>query len=123
MPPGRPKTVARLDVTAAGLHACALLGDGTIQCWGGNDTGSLGNGTMTDSSIPGEVLGITNTTVVAAGSGHTCAALSDGTVQCWGDNYEGQLGNATIGWYSVPVTVVGITSVTAVAAGDYRTPW
>ena len=78
---------------------------------------------MTDSSIPGEVLGITNTTVVAAGSGHTCAALSDGTVQCWGDNYEGQLGNATIGWYSVPVTVVGITSVTAVAAGDYRTPW
>ena len=34
-------------VSAGGLHSCALLNDGTMQCWGSNYEGQLGIGSMT----------------------------------------------------------------------------
>ncbi len=37
---GSPNSVA-LEMGAG--HACALLGDGTVNCWGYNDSGQLGN--------------------------------------------------------------------------------
>ncbi|MEZ4408467.1 MAG: RCC1 domain-containing protein [Polyangiales bacterium] len=35
--------VARIVAGAA--HACALLSDQTLRCWGGNNLGQLGRGT------------------------------------------------------------------------------
>lgn len=34
------------------FHSCARLGDGSVRCWGDNDQGQLGNGTMDDSTVP-----------------------------------------------------------------------
>jgi alpha-tubulin suppressor-like RCC1 family protein len=84
-----------------------LLPSGTVQCWGYNFNGQLGNGTTAGSSVPVTVVGITNATMVAPGSSHTCAVLSGGAVQCWGNNGYGQLGNGTTTDSSVPVTVTG----------------
>ncbi len=84
-----------------------MLSDGTVQCWGDNDNGELGNGTTTNSSVPVTVSGITNATAVASGMYHTCVVLNDGTLQCWGDNSYGELGNGTTTDSSVPVTVTG----------------
>jgi titin len=96
---------------------CALLADKTIECWGRNNYGQLGNGTTTDSSLPVTVTGITNATTIAIGDGSTCALLTDKTIKCWGKNNYGQLGNGTTTDSSLPVTVTGITNATAIAIG------
>jgi len=108
-------------VSTGTQHTCALLSDGTVQCWGANSSGQLGNGSTTDSSSPVSVIGIFTSTAVAAGGNNTCALLSDGTVKCWGDNFYGQLGNGTTMPSLTPVSVFGISTATAVAAGGNNT--
>ena len=112
-------------ITAGEIHTCALRQTGTITCWGNNWAGQLGNSTQTDSSVPVEVLGITDAKAITAGAsivigGHTCALRQTGTITCWGTNWDGQLGNGQSGRdanSSVPVTVLGITDATAITAG------
>jgi alpha-tubulin suppressor-like RCC1 family protein len=40
-------------------HMCALLGDGSVKCWGQNDQGQLGDGRAgSDRPRPARVLGL-----------------------------------------------------------------
>ncbi len=114
-------------------HTCAILADGTVRCWGANDVGQLGDGTLhrdcgwneddqSDCSpTPVAVLGITTASAIAAGGLHTCAILADRTVRCWGANLSGQLGDGTTTDRPAPVAVVGITTATEIAAGIAHT--
>lgn len=84
-------------VIAAGTqHVCALLGDGSMACWGANDRGQLGDGSTDHQTTPVTVAnlpaGVLN---VSAGFSHTCARTSANQVICWGSNTSGQLGNGT----------------------------
>lgn len=73
------------DQLAAGRNAsCAILDDLTVSCWGANDEGLLGRGTLSVQESPGPVVGIDDAAAVAVGEGLACAALLDGTVWCWG---------------------------------------
>ena len=117
---GAPLAVTQ-SIATGHDYTCTVLSGGTVQCWGTNNVGQLGNGTRANSSpVPTTVFGITNAIAVAAGNDQTCAVLSGGTVQCWGSNLYGQLGAAgyTATGSSVPVTVSGITNAIAVSAGD-----
>src|SRR5688572_5723983 len=73
-------------ITAGNLHSCAILDSGTVQCWGGNDNGQLGNGTTTTSTVPVPVSGVSAALQLSAGCGHTCAMIHGGTIRCWGLN-------------------------------------
>ncbi|WP_394840438.1 hypothetical protein LVJ94_30810 [Pendulispora rubella] len=94
---------AALQVVVSKDHACALLNDGTVWCWGDNYSGTLGAGQSNgvsvepkESAMPLQVKDLPGTpTSIASGTGFTCALLSDGKVLCWGDNSWGTLGQGT----------------------------
>ena len=106
----------------ANEHTCAVLADTTVECWGNNSVGQLGNGTSTDSPVPVPVTGVTGVTAINSGSNHTCAVVAGGTVKCWGVNGSGQLGNGGSGSNSnLAVNVVGLTGAVAMAGGNMFT--
>ena len=106
------------QIAAGGLHTCAVLGDGTIRCWGENIRGELGNGSNVDSSTSVQPTAVTGATQVTAGLFHTCALINDGTVRCWGKNSDGQLGDGTSTDRSTAVAVSGVSGATQISAGD-----
>lgn len=91
-----------VQVAAGFYHACALLDNAEVKCWGRNDFGELGLGDTDDrgdgsgemgNALPPVDLGSLGTPIqLAAGSSHTCALLDNGQVKCWGLNEYGQLG-------------------------------
>ena len=107
-------------VVSGGIHSCAVLGDQTVRCWGNNGYGQLGNGTVTDSTVPVVATGVTGVTVIAAGEHHTCV-VAPPSVSCWGRNDSGQLGNGTVIGSSPAVSVGGLLGITALAAGRAHT--
>jgi len=108
--------VQAVAIAAGTTHSCAVLAEGTVECWGDNSWGELGDGTTSWSPRPVVVKGIDNAVAATAGSQDTCTLLADQTVRCWGDNVYGELGNGSNTPSSVPVQVSGLTGVTAIAA-------
>jgi alpha-tubulin suppressor-like RCC1 family protein len=99
--------------------ACAALVNGTVDCWGINANGNIGDGTTQNRLSPTKValLAGTTATSVSAGFGTACAVASGG-IQCWGNNNFGQLGNDSTDESSTPVAVAGISSAaTQVSCG------
>ncbi|MBE7439607.1 MAG: hypothetical protein HS115_14215 [Spirochaetales bacterium] len=107
-----------VQIATGSQHACALLSDGNVRCWGYGTNGRLGyNNTVT--------VGDSGTSIVAAGdvplggravqislgAAHTCALLDTGAVRCWGQGSLGQLGYGN-------VNDVGAGGTSIISAGD-----
>jgi hypothetical protein len=108
------------NVIVAGLgHTCMTTSDGSVLCWGLNESGQNGDGTFANNTSPVFVQNLDGVSNLAAGSIFTCALKFDGTVWCWGDNAFGQLGNGTMVNSSVPVQVIGLPgAATSLTAGQ-----
>jgi alpha-tubulin suppressor-like RCC1 family protein len=72
-------------VTVGGQHSCGVQPDGTLWCWGANDSGQLGNGTAKPSGSPSQVGVDVDWQQAAAGNDFTCGLRLDGSLWCWGD--------------------------------------
>ncbi len=71
-------------VAAGSWHACALVKDGAIACFGRNAEGQLGDGTKTDSKTARILPQLTGMTQLGAGDTFNCALHQTGSVVCWG---------------------------------------
>ena len=107
-------------------HVCAIFDDSSMNCWGSNQQGQIGDGTDTDRMTMTEVdLGTGRKAVsISTGDSHTCATLDDATLKCWGDNSKGQLGDGTTLDRLAPVPVPGLSGASApvqISAGSGHT--
>jgi alpha-tubulin suppressor-like RCC1 family protein len=107
---------------ASGIfHSCALRADATVNCWGHNNYGQIGNATLVDAATPVAVTGLSGATAVGAGYNHSCAVIAGGAVSCWGLGSSGQLGSGSTSDSLSPVAVSGLTGATSVVGGAAHT--
>ncbi|TNE85686.1 MAG: hypothetical protein EP330_24860 [Deltaproteobacteria bacterium] len=103
---GDDETVAGLEPIELGgaarriavgqVHACAVLTDDSLRCWGEGPASGHGDSStfVGDNETPasaGDPLGEA-VDDVWAGTAHTCAQLSSGGLRCWGDGMDFELG-------------------------------
>ena len=102
--------ISAVNITAGWQHTCALLSNGNLSCWGGEEFGALGPTTLSSTSTPGPQFNLsTNGSIVKLTStnAHTCALTSTNESWCWGLNNAGQLGDGTTLDRMVPALVSG----------------
>jgi alpha-tubulin suppressor-like RCC1 family protein len=106
------------QVAAGARHSCALLQNGSVQCWGDNGDGQLGNGNTTDQLVPASVGGgLSGVAEIYARGARTYARTSGGVLYAWGSSCDGKLGIAgmtSCGAHSTPLMVTGGISKLAV---------
>ena len=108
--PHAPPALASADafqaVSAGNGHSLAIKADGSLWAWGNNDSGQIGDGTITryesgpddlmvlaeDNSKPAPVKIMDGVTSVSAGMYYSLAVKTDGSLWAWGSNWCGQLG-------------------------------
>jgi alpha-tubulin suppressor-like RCC1 family protein len=105
-----------------GLHTCALSIVGSLQCWGYNNVGQVGNGSKDDALVPFQIA--TQILQVSAQENHTCAVKSenngDANVYCWGGGIP--LGDGSLGQISPTfIPIPGATKIVEVQQGGLFT--
>ena len=83
------------QVELGAQHGCALMLNGTVQCWGLGSSGQLGAGDVFRSFVPRPVPNLSGVTQITAGDNHNCALLANGSITCWGANTSSQLGDGS----------------------------
>lgn len=98
---------------------CALEAAGDILCWGLNDFGQLGRGSVTGPQpTPAAVAGGHTFETVTVGATAACGIDTDRNAWCWGRNLQGELGTGTVGaGLSTPQPVAGSHAFARVSAG------
>lgn len=86
----------------AGNSMCGKRVDGSISCFGANNSGQLGAGLPSEAGIKVGSMGSnlpyleigTNAQILQMdlSAAHACALIYPDRVKCWGDNSQGQLG-------------------------------
>lgn len=128
-----PKSVqdidTAVDIATGRFHSCAVLRNGSVKCWGGNERGQLGTsdaGLGADETSPAEVEEIDSATEVVGGYGHTCVRLEDGSVECWGDLKAGRRDSLRdrpdygAEGYSRPTEIERLGRTSDLSAGDHH---
>jgi alpha-tubulin suppressor-like RCC1 family protein len=106
-----PATDALKQVSVDGAQTCAVSSGDKAYCWGQNNFGQTGDGTLVGKSVPTAVLHgaippSETIKYISSGDGRSCAVASNEQIYCWGLNGLGALGDGTTTNSSVPVAVL-----------------
>jgi alpha-tubulin suppressor-like RCC1 family protein len=118
--PVQVEDLAGVRAIAAGrTHALALLSGATVEAWGNDAEGELGNGAIeARAETPVPVSGLTGISSITAGDQESAALLGSGAVEAWGSDTDGTLGIGATGAPSdVPVEVHNISGAAGISAG------
>jgi alpha-tubulin suppressor-like RCC1 family protein len=111
-----------LQVSSGTGFACALSADGEVYCYGVDQNGAQGRGTLewrqSDRMFGDRAA--TGVDAVATGATFGCAFGSDTGVRCWGSNQFGELGSGEVATQHLPVPIA-LPGVRALALGDAHT--
>lgn len=114
-----PGTVKQLAATD---HACVLLEDGSLYCWGRNEYGQLGLGLDVTIAEPTLVPAPGPLGEVVAGRDHTCVLDEAGTAYCTGANPNGWLvGNGAPELVGELTAVAGIPPLRGLVSDSHET--
>ena len=69
-----------------------IRADGTLWCWGSDDSRQVGDGSSEARLSPTRIRG-QGWAMVSAGVYDTCGTPQNGSLWCWGGNADGQLGD------------------------------
>ena len=137
------KTAVSLSDANQG-HFCAILNTGEGLCWGWNNHGELGDGTVctggdywSDNNNPspagcnsqnGRYTPVivddsnfpTNSSFISISTGlfHTCGIIDNNDLYCWGYNDQGQLGIGTTEQTNYPIPQLVDSNVIGVSTGN-----
>lgn len=126
---------AIISVAAGADFSAALSTEGQVFVWGENNSGQLGNGTVTPFAEGGSTLPVPvningalagrRVIAIACGGTHMLALSAEGKVFAWGSSDHGELGTGSYEAGLVPVAVDGAVdglvfnqTMVAIAAGD-----
>jgi alpha-tubulin suppressor-like RCC1 family protein len=94
------------EVSLGPSHACALLLNQSVRCWGSGGSGELGSVSPTSSSVPLQAVRFpARAEALALGASTTCG-IADGAAFCLGWNGYGQLGNSAVPTVPTPIPVI-----------------
>jgi alpha-tubulin suppressor-like RCC1 family protein len=99
------------------VHSCGTLHNGSALCWGYNDYGQLGDGTITRKTIPVFTYGNYQFSEMDLGWFHTCGLLYNGSALCWGENARGYLGIGNTTDMRAPTFVSGDYNFSSLSNG------
>lgn len=97
---------------------CLVTQTGRVGCWGKNDSGQLGNGGWTDSSLVVWINSSVRFKKVSSGYSHACGISKTDEAYCWGGNWDGQIGVGGTGDKVVPVVLTSLGLVRDVEVGN-----
>lgn len=101
-----------------GGHSAGVRADGTMWCWGVNNFGQLGDGSIIGKSSPVQVGALTDWAYVDCGGYFTVGMKRDGTIWSWGKNSYGALGqNNAVASISSPVQIGALTNWASLSVG------
>lgn len=102
------------ELALGSMHACALMDNGRVRCWGGSSSRQLARDTERWCTVPmlagaprpcdpfaSEITGLDRVAHLWANDSTTCALREDHTVWCWGVRHGREL--APYGWRALDV--------------------
>lgn len=105
-----PAGVNFKQISVGYLASCAIATNDRAYCWGINNYGQAGMGSLGDHTTPvavlqGDIPAGVNFAEISSSNLHVCATATNNRVYCWGYGQYGQIGNGSTGNRSIPTAV------------------